>query len=173
MKTRNKVFLIAIILFSGLIVIPATISIGSTFYCNSVASGDCIVYSISLLPNFRPVIDEVLGKDESQRQYDTSPATCNNIMGKPDGKCFVKSFQECKHASIKNKLYAVEGDPIFYYAYIDVDDCLLRYHVDLRQDGTTDNDPQDFRGFVCSDIQLNDHELSFQCEDERLVLPLR
>ena len=96
MKARGKIILIAVILFVGLVVIPTTISVGSTYYCNSIYPEFCESYSISLIPNVRPMID-ALSKEEPQRQYDTTPATCNDFMGKPDGECFVKSFEECKH----------------------------------------------------------------------------
>ena len=173
MKTRNKIILITAILIVGLVVIPSVISVGSTYYCNSVYPQECVSYSISLIPNFRPIADSILYEEESQRQYDTTPATCNDFMGEPDGDCFVKAFEECKHASIKNKFKTIEGDPVFVYAYIDVDDCMIRYSVDLRMDRFSSDPDQTFHSYLCTSVQPSEYELSFQCGDVQQVLSLR
>ena len=173
MKTRNKIILIAAILILGFVVIPSTITLGSTFYCNSIHPEECASYSISFLPNFRPFVDTVLDKEEGQRQYDTTPATCNNIMDKPDGECFVKAFEECKHASIKNMVNTVEGDLVFLYAYIDIDDCKIHHSTDLRLDRFSSQIDQTFQSVICTKVELDDNKLTFQCGDEQRWLSLR
>ena len=173
MKTRNKIILIAAILISGFIVIPSTITLGSTFYCNSIYPEECVSYSISLIPNFRPFMDTVLDDEEGQRQYDTTPATCNDILGKPDGGCFVEAFEKCKHASIKNMVNTIEGDPVFLYAYIDIDDCKIRHSVDSRLDRFSNMSDQTLQSIICTKVQLNGYDLSFQCGDEQRMLSLR
>ena len=173
MRTRHKIILIMTILIMGLVVIPSGISILSPIYCNSVHPTECITYSISLIPNFRPFVDTVLDKEEGQRQYDTTPATCNDITGKPDGQCFVKSFEKCEHASIKNKVSTIEGDPVFLYAYIDIDDCKIRHSVDLRLDRFSSISDQTFQSTICTKVQSDGHDLSFQCGDEQRMLSLR
>ena len=173
MKTRNKIILIVAILILGFIVIPSIITLGSTFYCNSIHPAECVSYSISLLPNFRPFVDTILDKEESQRQYDTTPATCNDILGNPNGECFVKAFEECKHASIKNTVSTFEGDPVFFYAYIDIDDCKIRYSIDNRQDRFSSMSEQQFHSAICTKVHLDDNDLSFQCGDEQRRLSLR
>jgi hypothetical protein len=115
-----------------------------------------------------------LDKEEGQRQYDTTPATCNDIItGKPDGECFVKSFEKCEHASIKNTVSTVEGDPVFLYAYIDIDDCKIRHSVDLRLDRFSSMSDQTFQSTICTQVQSDDTDLSFQCGDEQRMLSLR
>jgi len=174
MKNRNKIILVITILTVGLIVIPSGISIISPIYCDSIDSTECVTYSISLIPNFRPFVDTVLDKEEGQRQYDTTPATCNDIItGKPNGQCFVKSFEKCEHASIKNTVSTVEGDPVFLYAYIDIDDCKIRHSVDLRLDRFSSMSDQTFQSTVCTQVQSDDHDLFFQCGDEQRMLSLR
>ena len=174
MKTRNKIILIIATLIVGLIIIPYGISILSPIYCNSIHPTECVTYSISLIPNFRPFVDTVLDKEEGQRQYDTTPATCNDIItGKPDGQCFVKSFEKCEHASIKNMVSTVEGDPVFLYAYIDIDDCKIHHSVDLRLDRFSSIHDQTFQSIVCTQVQSEDNGLSFHCGDEQRMLFLR
>ena len=174
MKTRNKIILIISILIVGLIVIPSGISIISPIYCNNMHYAECEIYSISLIPNFRPFVDTVLDKEEGQRQYDTTPATCNAIItGKPNGQCFVNAFEKCEHASIKNTVSTIEGDPVFLYAYIDIDDCKIRHSVDLRLDKFSNISDQTFQSTICTQVQSGDHNLSFQCGDEQRMLPLR
>ena len=165
MKTRNKIVLIISITIVVLIGIPALINMATTSYCNSIQSDNCVVYSISLIPNFGHAFNDMLGKDKSQRLYDTSPATCNDFMGKPDGPCFVNALQECRHASIKNMHYSVEGDPVYYYAYIDVDDCLPRYSVDARQDRFAGQNNKEFAS-ICDDAKLDKNGILFTCVDE-------
>lgn len=173
MKTRNKIILIITILIVGLIVIPSGISIISPVYCNSIYPAECVTYSISLIPNFRPFVDTVLDK-EGQRQYDATPATCNDIItGKPDGQCFVNAFEKCEHASIKNTVSTVEGDPVFLYAYVDVDDCKIHHSLDLRLDRFSSKSDQTFHSFVCTSVQPNDYGLSFQCGEGQQMLSLR
>ena len=173
MKTRYKIIVIAAILILGFIIIPSAISLGSTFYCNSIYPEECESYSISLFPNFRPFVDTVLDKKEGQRQYDTTPATCNDALGKPDGECFVKAFEKCKHARIKNMATTFEGDPVFLYAYIDVDDCKIHHSVDLRLDRFSSVSDQTFQSIICSKVRLDDYDLFFQCDDEQRSFPLR
>jgi hypothetical protein len=173
MKTRNKIILIVSILILGFIVIPYAISLTSTFYCNSIYPEECESYSISLIPNFRPFVDTVLDKEEGQRQYDTTPATCNDILGKPDGECFVKAFENCKHASIKNMINTIEGDPVSLYAYIDVDDCKIRHSVDTRLDRFSSMSDQTLQSIICTKVQSDGYDLSFQCGDEQRMLSLR
>ena len=165
MKTRNKIILITSIAIVVLVGIPALINLATTSYCNSVQSDDCVIYSISLIPNFGHAFDDMLYKDKSKRLYDTSPATCNDFTGKADGQCFLKALQECRHASIKNMNHSVEGDPIYYYAYIDVDDCLPRYSVDARQDRFAGQDSKEL-AVVCDDAKLDINGILFTCEDE-------
>ena len=165
MKNRNKIVLIASIAIAVLIGIPALINLATTSYCNAVQSDDCVVYSISLVPNFGRALDDVIYKDKSQRLYDKSPATCNDFAGKPDGQCFVDALQECRHASIKNMQYSVEGDPIYYYAYIDVDDCLPRYSMDARQDRFAGQDSKEL-ATICDAAKLDSNGILFTCEDE-------
>ena len=172
MKTRGKIILIAAILFVSIVVIPTAISVGSAHYCNSIYPEFCESYSISFIPNFRPMID-ALSKEEPQRQYDTTPVTCNNLMGKPDGECFVKSFEECKHASIKNKVNTFEGDPVFVYAYVDVDDCKIHHSVDLRLDRFSSKFDRIFHSYACTSVQSSEYALTFQCGDTQQILPLQ
>jgi len=173
MKTRNKIILIVAILILGFIVIPSAISLGSTFYCNSIYPEECVSYSISFLPNFRPFVDTVLDIEKGQRHYDTYPATCNDILGKPDGECFVKAFEKCKHASIKNMVNTFEGDPVFLYAYIDIDDCKIRHSTDLRLDRFSSMSDQTFQSVICTKVQSDGNNLYFQCGDEDRMLSLR
>ena len=165
MKTRNKIILIASVTIAVLIGIPALINLATPSYCNAAQSDDCVVYSISLVPNFGRTLDDVIYKDKSQRLYDTSPATCNDFAGKPDSQCFLDALQECRHASIKNISHSVEGDPIYYYAYIDVDDCLPRYSMDARQDRFAGQDSKEL-AVVCDDAELDRNGILFTCEDE-------
>jgi len=173
MKTRNKLILIAAILISGFIIMPTTITLGSTFYCNSIYPVECMSFSISLIPNFRPFVDTVLDKEEGQRQYDTTPATCNDIFGKPDGECFVKAFEKCEHASIKNIVHTIEGDPVFLYASIDVDDCQLGFHTDQRLDRFSSQVDQTFHSEICTKVELDEYKLTFLCNNEQRFLSLR
>ncbi|MCE2506707.1 MAG: hypothetical protein J4F36_09650 [Nitrosopumilaceae archaeon] len=48
MKTSYKILISVFVIFGGLFLVPASISIGSTFYCNSIYPEECISYSISL-----------------------------------------------------------------------------------------------------------------------------
>lgn len=48
MKTRYKILITALIIVGGLFLFPAVISVGSTFYCNSIYPVECVSYSISL-----------------------------------------------------------------------------------------------------------------------------
>ena len=165
MNTRNKIILIASITIVVLVGVPALINMATTSYCNAVQSEDCVIYSISLIPNFGHALDDMLYIDKSQRLYDKSPATCNDFTGKPDSQCFLNALQECSHASIKNMQYSVEGDPIYYYAYIDVDDCLPRYSMDARQDRFAGQDSKEL-ALVCDDAELDSDGILFTCEGE-------
>ena len=157
-----------------LIVIPSGISTLSPIYCNVIYPAECVSYSISLIPNFRPLVDGIMDKEESQRQYDTTTATCNNVItGKPDGKCFVNSFEACKHASIKNKISTFEGDPVFLYAYIDVDDCKIRHMTDLRLDEFSSMSDRMFHSSLCTNVQSDENNLYFECEGGERMLSLR
>ena len=172
MKTRNKIVLIVSVTIVVLIGIPALINLATTSYCNAVQSDDCVVYSISLVPNFNRAFDDMLYKDKSHRLYDKSPATCNDFTGKPDSQCFLNALQECKYASIKNMNHSVEGDPIYYYAYIDVDDCLPRYSMDARQDRFAGQDSKEI-AVICDDVKLDSNGILFTCEDESYLFSLR
>ena len=48
MKTRYKILITIFVVFGGLFLVPALISVSSTFYCNSIYPEECISYSISL-----------------------------------------------------------------------------------------------------------------------------
>ena len=168
MKVKNKIILIASIVVFVLIGIPAVINLGTTSYCNFIQSDDCVIYSISLIPNFRHVFDDMSGKNESQKLYDKSPATCNDFTGKPDSQCFLNALQECRYASIKNMQYSVEGDPIYYHAYIDVDDCLPRYNMDAKQDRFAGQNNKEI-ALICDDAQLDRNGILFTCKDESYI----
>lgn len=173
MKTRTNIILIMMVLIVGLMVIPSSISILSSMYCNNIHPTECVIYSISLIPNFRPFVDTVIDKEEGQRQYDTTPVTCNDISGKPDAQCFVKSFEKCEHASIKNMVHTMEGDLVFVYAYVDVDDCKIHHSVDLRLDRFSSRDDQIFQTMICTDLKLENTQLFFQCGDIDSMISLR
>ena len=165
MKTRSKIVLIASMTIVVLVGVPALINLATTSYCNSVQTDDCVIYSISLIPNFGFVFDDMLYKDKSQRLYDKSPATCNNFTGKVDSQCFLNALQECRYASIKNMHHSVEGDPIYYYAYIDVDDCLPRYSMDSRQDKFAGQDSKEL-AVICDEAKLDSNGILFTCDDK-------
>ena len=166
--------MVALVSAIGLIVIPSGISILSTVYCSSIYPTECVTYSVSLIPNFKPLLDNVLDKEEGQRQYDTTPATCNDVLtGKPDGQCFTDSFETCKHASVKNTVNTVEGDPVFLYAYIDVDDCKIRHMTDLRLDEFSSMSDRTFHSTLCTNVEFDDHNLYFECDSGDRMLSLR
>ena len=174
MKTKNRIILAVLVSAACLVVIPSGISIVSPIYCNSIYPVECVTYSVSLIPNFGPVVDGILDKEEAQRQYDTTPATCNDALtGKPDGKCFLDSFESCRHASIKNSVNTFEGDPVFLYAYVDIDDCKIRHMIDLRLDEFSSIPDRTFHSSLCTNVKSDDHTLYFECDDGEQMLSLR
>lgn len=41
---------------------------------------------------------------------------CNDFLGKPDGECFVKAYENCEPVIIKQSRHTIEGDVIFSYS---------------------------------------------------------
>jgi len=131
MKTRYKIILIGVILISIFVVIPSVITLISSSYCQSIFPVECMSYSISLIPNFGFVFSDVLWwMTDADKTYNAIPTTCNNILGKPDGECFVNAFENCEYASIKNMHSTVEGDQVYSEAHIETDGiCSITYAV--------------------------------------------
>lgn len=98
---------------------------------------------------------------------------CNDFLGKPNGECFVKSYDDCEPAIIKQSLHSMEGDPIFFYAQILPDSCMISFVLDDRYDKHGSNKAITER--ICRDAQLLDGNLIFQCDNDvdRYGFPLR
>lgn len=92
MKTRNKIILIGMIIISTFIVIPSAITLISSSYCQSIFPVECVSYSISLLPDF-VFSDALWWMTDADKNYNAIHATCNDILGKPDGECFVNPLE--------------------------------------------------------------------------------
>lgn len=98
---------------------------------------------------------------------------CRDFLGKPDGECFVKSYDNCESAIIQHSHHSVEGDPIFFYAQILPDSCMVLFVIDDRYDKHGSNKAITER--MCRDAQLLDNNLNFQCGDDedRYGFPLK
>lgn len=96
-------------------------------------------------------------------QYNATGTTCNDTLGKPDVDCFLNAFEECKSASIKNKVNTVEGDPIFLYADI-MSDCQISVRIDNSLDKFSGKLTEDA---ICFDVKLDEiaKHLLFSCDD--------
>lgn len=98
------------------------------------------------------------------RNYAMMKASCNNNTGHPDGDCFMKSFEKCESARIKQSLTTIEGDPIFFYATIVPENsCTIQFVVDSREDKYSD---QTITERTCQDAQLLENSISFRCGDD-------
>lgn len=97
--------------------------------------------------------------------YSMKNASCNNSQNYPDVECFIKSFEKCESASIKQLSYTIEGDPIFSYAtVVPEDSCNILFESDNSQD-TWGAPDKGLRKIMCTDVYLSDYNLIFQCED--------
>jgi len=108
------------------------------------------------------------------RDYTMMKASCNNSTGHPDGECFMKSFEKCESARIKQMSATIEGDPIFYYATIVPEDsCSIHFEKDTSLD-KWGGASKGITKRVCVDVQLYGHYLEFQCGDDiQWRIPLR
>ena len=68
--------------------------------------------------------------------------------------------------------HSVEGDPIYYYAYIDVDDCLPRCSLNARQDRLAGQDSKEI-AVIYDDVKLDSNGILFTYEDESYLFSLR
>ena len=103
---------------------------------------------------------------DSFSRYDSFPSTCDSLLGNPDADCFVKAFEECETATIKNMSTTVEGDPIFFYAQIILTgDCKIFFEVDDSLDYYGHNSL--LNGIMCFDVRVSDNKqyLEFLCGD--------
>ena len=174
MKTRKKIILIVTVLILGFIVIPSVISITSSLYCSSIYPEDCVTYSISLIPNFYFTFYDLPGISNAAKSFATIPTTCNDFMGKPDGKCFVKAFENCEYASIKNIHSTIEGDPIFSEAHIEIDGtCSITYSVDSRDDKWRDQNIDPISVKTCTGAQFSNDQIILECDGEQYGFSLK
>ena len=98
------------------------------------------------------------------RHYSMMKASCNNSTGHPDGECFMKFFEKCESARIKQIVSTIEGDPIFFYATIVPENsCSIQFVVDNREDKFGS---QTITERTCQDAELLENEISFQCGDD-------
>ncbi len=98
---------------------------------------------------------------------------CSDFLGKPDGKCFVNSYENCQPAIIQQSIRSMEGDPIFFYAQVLHDSCMISFVIDDRYDKYGPDKAVTER--ICHDAKLLDGNLNFQCGDDvdRYGFPLR
>lgn len=150
MKTRYKI----------LIVIISVLSIG--------------VLIFEILDNFSSSLIYDMKKDDAIKNYQMLDSTCNDDNGKPDGKCFSDAFNECKSATIKHMGSTFEGDPIFYYATIVPEDsCQIHLEVDISHDKWKGITTKGIMQRTCTDMQLEEYNIQFQCYDEEYTIYLR
>jgi hypothetical protein len=98
------------------------------------------------------------------RHYSMMKASCNNSTGHPDGECFMKFFEKCESARIKQMVSTIEGDPIFFYAtIIPEDSCSIQFVVDDREDKFGS---QTITERTCQDAKLLENDISFQCGND-------
>jgi len=98
---------------------------------------------------------------------------CNDFLGRPDGECFVKSYNNCEPAIIKQSLHSIEGDPIFFYAQVLPDSCTISFAIDDRYDkhGSSKSITEQV---LCQDAKILDNNLTFLCDDVDMYgFPLR
>jgi len=89
---------------------------------------------------------------------------CNDFLGKPDGECFVKSYDDCEPAIIQQSLHSTEGDLVFSYAQVLPDSCAISFVFDDRYDKHGSNKSITER--ICRDAQISDGNLTFLCGDD-------
>lgn len=138
----------------------------------SISSIGILLFEIS--DNFFNGLIHDMKKDDAIKKYQMLDTTCNDINGVPDGVCFINAFDECKSATIKHMSSTFEGDPIFYYATIIPDDsCQIHLEMDISQDKWKGIATKGLIQKNCTDIQLEEHKIQFQCNDEEYVFYLR
>lgn len=133
---------------------------GGVLICRPVTSGIQSDYCIEVMKN-NAILSDALKK------YDNTEATCNDSNDEPNAECFIKAFDNCEKASIKNKVNTIEGDLVFYYLETLPDnDCLMYYTYDDSFDRFA-GDGKGHNGYICSDIELkeNKHYSTLKCED--------
>lgn len=175
MKTRYKIILIGMIIISTFIIIPSAITLISSSYCQSIFPVECVSYSISLLPDFGFVLSDALWwMTDADKNYNAIHATCNDLLGKPDGKCFVNAFENCEYASIKNMHSTVEGNQVYSEAHIEIDGtCSITYAVFDRDSKWRDVYVSPVTVKTCTNAQLNHDQIILQCDDTQHVFPLK
>lgn len=87
-----------------------------------------------------------------------------NILGNPDGECFVKAYDECQSAIIKQSIHTMEGDPIFFYAQVLSDSCTIQFVIDDRYD--KHGSDKAITEKTCRNAQLLENSISFLCGDD-------
>ena len=98
------------------------------------------------------------------RHYTMMKTDCNDILGNPDGNCFMESFEKCEPARIKQMLSTIEGDPIFYYAtIIPENSCSIQFVVDNREDRFSS---KTITERTCQDAQLLENHITFHCGND-------
>ncbi|MCV0367579.1 MAG: hypothetical protein K5798_10015 [Nitrosopumilus sp.] len=147
----------------------------SSYYCQSIVPVECVSYSISLLPDFGFVFSDVLWwMTDADKTYNAMHATCNDILGKPDGECFVNAFENCEYASIKNMHSTVEGNLVYSEAHIEIDGtCSITYAVFDQDSKWRDTTVSPVSVRMCTNVQLNNEQIFLQCDGEPYVFPLQ
>ena len=136
---------------------------------------ECVSYSISLIPDLGFAFSDVLWwMTDADKTYNAIHATCNDILGKPNGKCFVNAFENCEYASIKNMYSTVEGNQVYSEAHIEIDGtCSITYAVFDRDSKWRDATVSPVSVKTCTNAQLNHDQIILQCGDEQHVFPLQ
>jgi len=89
---------------------------------------------------------------------------CNDSLGKPDGECFVNSYDDCEPAIIKQSIRSTEGDLVFSYAQVLSDSCTISFVFDDRYD--KHGADKSITKQICRDAQISDNFLTFLCGDD-------
>ncbi len=138
----------------------------------SVSSIGILLFEIS--DNFSNDLIRDMIKDDAIKNYQMLDTTCNDANGKPDAECFINAFDECKSATIKHMGSTFEGDPIFYYvAIMPEDSCQIHLEIDISQDKWKGIATKGIIQRTCTDIQLEEYKIQFQCGDDEYAFYLR
>ncbi len=115
-----------------------------------------------------------VNNSDAIKHYANTTASCNNSAGQPDGECFLNAFKKCESARIKQMIITTEGDPIFSYATIMSENpCSIHFEVDTSQDKYRGIDAKGIMYITCTDMYLEKHAITFQCNDEQYNIRLK
>ena len=182
MKTKFKIIITSIVFISVLLFLQAPLIIGQPecndeiinmdYDCNQWSNWDWIYHN--LFANYGVLTDTGHVNAKAIKQYSTMETSCNNSTSYPDGGCFVDSFEKCESASIKQMGYTIEGDPIFSYATVMPEDsCTIHFKMDVSLDKWKGVANPGIIEDICTDVQLSEHKINFQCKNDQHIIQLR